>query len=507
MKILFERNTAEDGKFSPKFVHDRIFDALAQLGHVVETAPTHSQADLASVVRWINGRSNDWEVYLGRDPILLQEMRQRGWRGTTIWMALGDLSHGASRLRTAAPHLFASDIVWVASRSDQILGERLFAHGFGPRFVLAPYLYDDCSFAPISADDRIGSRKQLGLTESNVVATYIGRLALDKNIFALLEVFARAFAHNDELRLLLVGRWENLGVPELGILDIDYEERVVSRIEKLGVSGAVKIIPWVESAQERRRILGASDVYASCSLALGEDFGIALAEAQAMGLPVIATAWGGYKETVMHGVTGLLASTWISEAGFRFNSSAMTSDLIHLSQDRDCRHSMGLAASEHAQHFRFEDFRNRILQLLKTSRDVSSSSPPKCRLSVFGERLQSRFYLPDGARNHIGVRVRFKSPKDADFVKLVEPYTSDGTMADSFKIDSSFLLNACLVGRCVGRYFVSEDPLCRMRFPLSTKESSIIERIHEYNVTEISLDELDAARSLVALGLVHQVPE
>jgi glycosyltransferase involved in cell wall biosynthesis len=49
----------------------------------------------------------------------------------------------------------------------------------------------------------------------------------------------------------------------------------------------------------------AADV-AVCSSIETETFGRVAVEAQAMGKPVIATAHGGFLETVRHGVTGLL---------------------------------------------------------------------------------------------------------------------------------------------------------------------------------------------------------
>jgi glycosyltransferase involved in cell wall biosynthesis len=55
------------------------------------------------------------------------------------------------------------------------------------------------------------------------------------------------------------------------------------------------------------------DLYARCKglicTALDEDFGLTPLEAMASGKPVVAVNEGGFKETVVHGKTGLLVGT------------------------------------------------------------------------------------------------------------------------------------------------------------------------------------------------------
>ena len=83
-----------------------------------------------------------------------------------------------------------------------------------------------------------------------------------------------------------------------------YRDELLRQIGKLGLEGVVRLVPQT------------NDMPAAYSLAavvvapsiVPEGFGRVPAEAQAMGRPVIASDLGGFKETIIDGVTGLLVS-------------------------------------------------------------------------------------------------------------------------------------------------------------------------------------------------------
>src|SRR3989344_6776697 len=65
----------------------------------------------------------------------------------------------------------------------------------------------------------------------------------------------------------------------------------------------VEIVSWISSEQ-------LNELYSNCkgfiTTALNEDFGLTPVEAMASGKAVIAPEEGGYKETIINGVTGIL---------------------------------------------------------------------------------------------------------------------------------------------------------------------------------------------------------
>ncbi|MCA1594526.1 MAG: glycosyltransferase [Acidobacteria bacterium] len=87
------------------------------------------------------------------------------------------------------------------------------------------------------------------------------------------------------------------------------------------------------------RILPALDVFVSASCS--EAFGLAIVEAMACGLPVVATATEGARELIEDGVTGRIVP--IGDA------SAMASAISTLLDDAQLRNSLGSQASASAR--------------------------------------------------------------------------------------------------------------------------------------------------------------
>ena len=59
----------------------------------------------------------------------------------------------------------------------------------------------------------------------------------------------------------------------------------------------------------RRSVWHAADLFVSPSDSIQETFGLAVLEAMAVGLPVVASDWDGYRDIVRDGETGFLAPT------------------------------------------------------------------------------------------------------------------------------------------------------------------------------------------------------
>jgi hypothetical protein len=64
-----------------------------------------------------------------------------------------------------------------------------------------------------------------------------------------------------------------------------------------------------------REIWSAADLFAFLIDNIQETFGLALVEAMAAGLPVVATDWDGLRDTVRHGVDGMLVPTLMAPPG------------------------------------------------------------------------------------------------------------------------------------------------------------------------------------------------
>lgn len=96
-------------------------------------------------------------------------------------------------------------------------------------------------------------------------------------------------------------------------------EKVVKRVRKAG-GNRVELLGWVDDEEVGKLFAEAKGFIA---LAKEEDFGITPVEAMAAGTPVIAFNGGGFKESVMDGITGVLIEgtdeETLKRAMMRFN--------------------------------------------------------------------------------------------------------------------------------------------------------------------------------------------
>lgn len=138
--------------------------------------------------------------------------------------------------------------------------------------------------------DRVASRRKLGLPGRVPILISVASLYEQKGHRYLLEAMTRVHREHPEAQLLLVGGAEQTRT-----------EALQSTVESLGVGDAVRFLGKRRDVPE---LLAASDLFVMPSL--WEGFPLALLEAGAAALPVVATPVGGVVDVVEDGVTGVL---------------------------------------------------------------------------------------------------------------------------------------------------------------------------------------------------------
>lgn len=183
---------------------------------------------------------------------------------------------------------------------------------------------DSRRFAPgvVSAAERGQLRARLGIPAADRVAVFVGRLVADKGVTELLHAFD-ALA-NSATTLVLVGGEE----PDLDPLPQATRE-LMHRHPKVRLAG------WVSDV---RPYLAISDVLVLPSYR--EGFGMVLAEAGAMGVPVIATDIPGCRDVVRDGVNGLLVPPRDSAALTDALGRVLGDDLLRATLAGQARSSM-----------------------------------------------------------------------------------------------------------------------------------------------------------------------
>lgn len=143
-------------------------------------------------------------------------------------------------------------------------------------------------FPPASDERRAALRRDLGLAADARIIGSVGRLNPVKDQATLLRAFARLRGDFADVALVLVGDGALRGSLE-------------SQVAALGIADAVR---FLGDRGDVRELLQGFDIFALSSLS--EGYSMALLEACASGLPIVATDVGGNREIVVDGRNGLL---------------------------------------------------------------------------------------------------------------------------------------------------------------------------------------------------------
>ncbi len=184
---------------------------------------------------------------------------------------------------------------------------------------------------------------------------FAGRFQPQKNLPELLEACARLKAAGRTFTLDLVGD----GPQRLGL---------EAKARRLGLSSSLRFHGWV-GKEDLRALYRQSHAFVNPSLY--EGLPNTVLEAQACGLPVLASDIPGNRDLVEHGVTGLLFR--LEEIG---GLAARLSELLGLPEGT--RRSLGVRAAARArQDYSWEQVARRYLDLLSSSNDPSLTARPR----------------------------------------------------------------------------------------------------------------------------------
>ncbi len=167
---------------------------------------------------------------------------------------------------------------------SDFLTQELIQQGFPAEKVVRHYIgIDTQKFQPNGAIVR------------EPIVLFAGRLVEKKGCEFLLRAMADVQRILPEVKLVILGDG-----PLRSSLEI-LASQTLANYKFLGSQPAPIVQDWMSRAQ----VFCVPSIRAACGDA--ETFGMVFAEAQAMGLPVVSFASGGIRESVNHGVTGLLA--------------------------------------------------------------------------------------------------------------------------------------------------------------------------------------------------------
>jgi len=170
----------------------------------------------------------------------------------------------------------------------------------------------------------------------------VGRLDPEKNPLLLLEVIRALRLRDPRWRLTIAGD---------GPMRAELEERVAA----LGLDEAVELLGEVPNGPPLWQLYRESHAFLHVSLT--EGLPQVLFEAQAAGVPIVATAVGGVPEALANGATGILIPPRDPEAAVRA--------LEHLALDEPMRRSLTAAGRRNAERETLEAQLDRIVDFFR----------------------------------------------------------------------------------------------------------------------------------------------
>lgn len=177
-----------------------------------------------------------------------------------------------------------------------------------PQLPIIPLGVEVANFAPTEAPAlRAQLRAELGIRDDDVCFLFFGRLSYHaKSHFVPMLQALEMAAQRTKKRLFLVmaGRFPGEAI----------ELQVRRAMAAFAPSVRVAVIDGRDD-EKCRQSWHAADIFTSLSDNLQETFGLTVIEAMAAGLPVVASEWDGYRDTVAHQETGILISTSIPPIG------------------------------------------------------------------------------------------------------------------------------------------------------------------------------------------------
>lgn len=194
-----------------------------------------------------------------------------------------------------------------------------------PQLPIIPLGVEVGNFDPAGAPEmRARMRAEFDMRDDDVCFLFFGRLSYHaKSHFVPMLQALEMAAQRTKKRLFLImaGRFPGEAV----------ELQVRRAMATFAPSVRVAVVDGRDD-ERCQQSWHAADIFTSLSDNLQETFGLTVIEAMAAGLPVVASDWDGYRDTVAHGESGILIPTWQPPVGAgvelaaRYSSDELTYD-------------------------------------------------------------------------------------------------------------------------------------------------------------------------------------
>lgn len=241
------------------------------------------------------------------------------------------------------PRLRTSDVLIVNCTSDITILRRFFGDRC-PAFCHLPLPVDTTLF---HVRDRRECRAALDIENADYVVGFVGRLLPQRNLHQFLRMLAelkQRLAPQKVMGVVVGNYW--VDYPILNYPTGNYQPYIGNLLRELKLTDDVAHFRANLSDEDLALCYGAMDCLIHPTNSIDENFGYVPIEAMASGVPVLAAAYGGVKDTVVHGETGFLMDTWSTLSGIRMDLISGIEKATRLLLDTSLAKEMGRAGIE-----------------------------------------------------------------------------------------------------------------------------------------------------------------
>jgi glycosyltransferase involved in cell wall biosynthesis len=307
--------------------------ALGSLGDVVPFTPQHDRRsphlyrqELADFLLSIDLL---WADLYPTSADALSLRHELGLDYPVLLFAAGVMPKGAEAMLFPWQHLLTSrDHLLFSCAADRLIWHQLVRQSDLQEWVL-PLSIDETIFHPRHPQECTATRLQHRMPLDAPLLLYVGRLNIQKNLHTLLRLFAAVRTVLPTAHLCLVGEEDDVVLGEFQVRNTGYVAWLRQLASELGVAEHLTFV-GAQFGEELARLYAAADVFVNASIYHRENFGLAQAEAQACGVPVVCTAWGGFKDVVRAGETGYFMDAVLTKHGIRVDWATGAQRVIEL---------------------------------------------------------------------------------------------------------------------------------------------------------------------------------
>ncbi|WP_430409964.1 glycosyltransferase family 4 protein [Kordia sp.] len=177
---------------------------------------------------------------------------------------------------------------------------------------------------PISKDIALNYSKNdcksvFNINENTLLLGYVARILPQKNLHQAIYMLHKVKHEiTKDVKLIIIGDyWVDYPILNWQKTEDAYHLYINELISSLGLSENIFQFQSNLSNEELTLSYGALDFLIHPTNSLDENFGYAPIEAMKCGTPVIGTAYGGLKDSIVHQKTGFLLDTWSAASGIR----------------------------------------------------------------------------------------------------------------------------------------------------------------------------------------------